>query len=149
MASADSPKGNEKKHSYYVTSDEAAKIEVEEADLTEEQLELVRRILPDWPQKTPTPEQLLELQRALFPFELMQKIRQGKPLGITWDQLDRGLNTATRRNNDETAASLIGSLAGAIEESARTAGKAIDAVMKEDGHDIIEAEVIEPKELTE
>lgn len=143
--------GNEKKHSYPVSSEDQRAHEEELSQLSEEQMAVVKRLLPEWPNVTPTPEQLLELQRALFPFQLLDNIRKGKPLGITWDQVDRGINTATRRNSEEQAASLIGSLAGAIEESARTAGKAIDAALKEDGPEVIEAEVIEhePKELTQ
>lgn len=139
--------GNEKKHSYF--SHDAKVVHTEAiAAATREQLEMVKKLLPEWPDKAPTPEQLLELQRALFPFELMQKIRDGKPLGITWDQLDRGLNTATRRKSDEQAAGLIASLAGAIEESARTAGKAIDAAIGEkDELPIIDAEIVEPLQI--
>ena len=140
--------GNEKKHSYAVSSEDVRAHEEQLSQLTEEQLAVVTRLLPDWPEQTPTPEQLLELQRALFPFQLLDNIRKGKPLGITWDQVDRGINTATRRNSEEQAASLIGSLAGAIEESARTAGKAVDAALGKPEHEIIEAEVIEPKEIT-
>jgi len=141
--------GNERKHSYPATVEEAAQQAIEEGELSEQQLEVVKRILPDWPDVTPTPEQILELQRALFPYTVIQNIKNGKPLGITWDQVDRGINTATRRNSEEQAASLIGSLAGAIEESARTAGKAVDAVLGKDELPIIEAEVIEPKEIPE
>jgi hypothetical protein len=141
--------GNESKHSYPATIDEANAIALEVENLSEQQLEIVKRLLPDWPEVTPSPEQILELQRALFPFTLIQNIKAGKPLGITWDQVDRGINTATRRNSEEQAASLIGSLAGAIEESARTAGKAVDAALGkgEEEHPVIDAEIVEPKEL--
>ena len=135
--------GNEKKHSYAASVEEAAVRSMQEDELTEQQLQIVKRLLPEWP------EQILELQRALFPFTVIQNIKAGKPLGITWDQVDRGINTATRRNSEEQAASLIGSLAGAIEESARTAGKAVDAALGKGEDDVIEAEIIEhePKEI--
>ena len=140
--------GNETKHSYSVTDEDARAKEQEFSELTEQQLEIVKRLLPDWPDQTPTPEQILELQRALFPFAIIDNIKKGKPLGITWDQVDRGINTATRRNSEEQAASLIGSLAGAIEESARTAGKAVDAVLQQtDEDDVIEGELVTPKEI--
>jgi len=143
--------GNASRHSYPASREEAIAASLEDDKLTTEQLDIVKRILPDWPAQTPTPEQILELQRALFPFAVIQNIKSGKPLGITWDQVDRGINTATRRNSEEQAASLIGSLAGAIEESARTAGKAVDAVLKGDEQEVIEAEVVEhePKEITD
>jgi hypothetical protein len=142
--------GNESKHSYPVTDDDAAAIEAAAGELSEEQLAVVERVLGEdviAGRATATPEQLLELQRALFPFELIQKIKEGKPLGITWDQLDRGLNTVTRRRSEDQAASLIGSLAGAIEQSARTAGKAIDAMTA--GDEPIEGRVVEAEEVRE
>jgi len=142
--------GNSSRHSYPASKEEAIASQLEGDKLTNDQLAIVKRILPDWPEQTPSPEQILELQRALFPFAVIQNIKSGKPLGITWDQVDRGINTATRRNSEEQAASLIGSLAGAIEESARTAGKAVDAALGKPGDEIIEAEVIEheTKEIT-
>jgi hypothetical protein len=142
--------GNESKHSYPVTEEEAAMVAVEAGKLTEEQLAVVERVLgPDWREVTPTAEQILELQRALFPFELVDRIKAGKPLGITWDQVDRGINTSTRRSSDERAADLVSSLAGAIEMSAQTAGKAIDALAggEADGEVVEEAEVVPAGEL--
>lgn len=139
--------GNESKHSYPVTDDEAKQVEEQVAELSKEQLAVCERVLGEdvlAGRATATVEQLLELQRALFPFSLIQRIKAGKPIDISWDQLDRGHNTATRRNSEEQAASLVSSLAGAIEQSARTAGKAIDAMKAGDEPDVID---VTPKEL--
>lgn len=143
--------GNEEKHSYPVTQEEAAANAVESTKLTEEQLAVVERVLgPEWRTETATPEQLLELQRALFPFELIDRIKGGKPLGITWDQLDRGINTSTRRSSEEQQASLVGSLAGAIEMSAAAVAETAKTVRDAgavDGEAVEDAEVVSAGEL--
>lgn len=141
-------KNHWKKHCEMIDEAEAATNAAEASVLTEAQLKVARRVLGDAVlagDETATPEQLLELQRALFPLEVVDRIRAGRPLGITWDQLDRGINTQTRRAQEEKADELVRMLAAASGTAIAAQGRAIEALASGspvEGEAIEDAEVV-------
>jgi hypothetical protein len=108
-------KNHWKKHCSLVDDAEAEAEERREGELQEEAVRIFERVLgPDWRDRSPGPDQVLELQRALWAHKLHLELRDGKLPDITQDQILKNVGEQSRRRQDEAARELLGSLTGAI-----------------------------------
>jgi hypothetical protein len=92
-----------------------------------------------------TPDQSLELIRALGTYELVERARKGQNIGVTVDQLLKSIDGATRRKSSDAANELLRGLGQAIGASASRAlappPPAIDAGVVE--HEPVKEEVVD------
>jgi hypothetical protein len=113
-----------KGHYFYQTPVDAEKAaeraeaekEIELA-LRQEASSLLTDILgDDWREKgvSPTPEQILEVQRVLYVHELELRLAAGLPSGITHDQVLKGIGEATKRKQNEAQDQLLKAVAGGV-----------------------------------
>lgn len=115
---AENLKNHWKKHCQVISEGDALRGEEADAKRDAAAIAVFERVLgPEWETVTPTPEQILELQRALFPFQIRRDLEAGRPLGITWDQVRSGIDSSTRRRQEENTGKLIGALAGGIAQA--------------------------------
>jgi len=132
-------KGN-KPHTTFVADEEKAKDDAVDEALKEAALEIFERVMgADWRERTPTPDQVLEIQRALYLHKLELELREGKLPDITHDQVLKNIGEGTKRKHNEAQAELLkglGSAAGAF------ASRLLEPAVI-DGEAIEEAEVRE------
>lgn len=142
---AENIKNHWKKHCEVVDGsliEDADRVKAEQADA---RIKVVDRVLgADWREVTPSPEQILELERALFPFDVEVRILSGQPLGITFDTVHRGIDSSTRRRQEENTGKLIGALGQGIAAALgqKSEQPAIEAPV--DSEAVEDAEVVAP-----
>lgn len=140
----DNVKNHWKKHCQLVDEADAAKIEGEADALTEARVAVWERIFgEDWMTGSPTPEQILEWQRAEYLFTQYARVKAGKETGISHDQLDRAINTTTRRSSEEKADSLVKMLG----EATGTALVNLSAAKRAEAEAAVDVEVSEEAEV--
>lgn len=113
-----------KGHYFHQSPGEAAKDAAREEKeqtvaqlLADEALNVIARILgPNWREEgvSPTPEQILEIQRVLYVHELELKLAAGLPPGISHDHVQKAISEGTKRRSSEAVAGLNDALAGAV-----------------------------------
>lgn len=134
-------KGN-KAHTVFVDDAEKAKDDAVDEALREQALAIFERVMgADWRERTPTPDQVLEIQRALYLHKLELELREGKLPDVTHDQVLKNIGEGTKRKHNEAQEELLkglGSAAGAF--ATRMLGPAPE---------VIEHEPIEEAEVKE
>ena len=104
--------------------------------------DLFNRVLGEnWEQSVPSPEAVLELQRALWARETYKDALEGRSIKVTHDQVVRGIDATTKRKaNEETSILLrgIGAAAG---------GFAARLLEKEPAAELVEGEVIAEEDV--
>lgn len=125
----DNVKNHWKKHCQKIADDVAAEQEQKEAEAEEElrsaALTIATRILGEgWKEAglTPTPEQIGELHRALYAYELELRITKGLPLGITHDHVLKSIAETTKRKGEESQTELLRTLGRGIEGAFQALG---------------------------
>lgn len=103
-----------KKHCEVVDEETAALEEGVAAKVAAEKLRLFEELLPGWPERQPTPDQEIELLRALYIFELRERVAAGLPANITHDQYRAILGESTKRRANEAQQSILGQLGEAL-----------------------------------
>lgn len=142
------------------TAEEEAAREIEaRTKLSEFAAVLFVRILGEgWRERgiTPSPEQILDIQRALYIHELELKIAAGVPSGLTHDQVLKTIGEGTKRKHSEAVDGLLGVAGKAIEAAIGGrvglppgpghASHILQAARDEAEADIIDAEAVEIEE---
>lgn len=107
-------KGNEA-HTIFISEEEGEAEETVKNALRDAALAIFQRILGDnWRESTPTPEQVLEVQRSLYLHELELRIAAGLPVDITHDQALKSIGEGTKRKQNEAVDELMGGLGAAL-----------------------------------
>ena len=101
-------KGHWKNHCEKVTPEEAGALQEAEAAVNEEKAAVFERVLgPDWRERAKTPDEYLEVLRELAFLELHEKAKSGAALGLTIDHALKGVDSSTRRKQEETTAAIL------------------------------------------
>lgn len=109
-------------------------------------LEIFERVLgPDWRSVSPTADQILELQRALYVLELERRAASGENLGLTHDHALKGIDSSTKRKTSEAQSALLQGIGAGIARWAVEGAPERKELPEGDG--VIEGEIIEEAEL--
>lgn len=134
----DNVKNHWKKHCEKIADDVAAETAAKEAaieeELKNEALAIMERILgKDWRSQglTPTPEQIGELHRALYAYEMELRVRQGLPVSITHDHVLKSIAETTKRKGEESQTELLRTLGKGIEGAFKALGAAKQPALPE------------------
>ena len=96
-------------------TEEAAEAEAEaEADALAVFVEVMG---DEWREKSPTPDELLELHRRLYVRQLAEDVKAGKAPRITHDQITRGIAESTKRKTNDARSALLDALTGGISQA--------------------------------
>ena len=71
----------------------------------------------EWREKSPTPDELLELHRRLYVRQLAEDVKAGKAPRITHDQITRGIAESTKRKTNDARSALLDALTGGISQA--------------------------------
>ena len=132
--------GHFKRHCQLVEPDVVDSLEAAERHLDNAALAIIERVLgPDRHEKTPTVDEMLELQRALYLVELEAKALAGAPLGLTHDHAFKAADTSTKRKQEEATSIVLRQLGAGIGQA--LLGAAVKPKELPEG-DIIEGEIV-------
>lgn len=100
-----------KKHCSLVDNAQAAHLDELQANVAKEKERIFIRILgPDRRSKTPTVDEVLEVNRAVYVFEQEERAKLGLPSGLTHDHFHKGADTTTKRKQEDAMSAFLGSL---------------------------------------
>lgn len=110
-----------KGHYFYESPDEARARAEKDERVAEERAQLaetifVRILGEDWREQTPTPEQYLELVRALSVHDLFLSVKEGERVGITVDQGLKSIGEGTKRKQNEATGILLRGVADGLSQ---------------------------------
>ena len=132
-------KGHWKNHCEKITVDEAGKLAEADAKVNAAKAAVFDRVLGEgWRDRPKTPDEYLEVLRELAFIELHEKAASGAALGLTIDHALKGIDSSTRRKQEETTASVLRMLGAGI-------GQALVAKKQEElpAAEVIEGEAVE------
>jgi hypothetical protein len=102
-------------HVEVLEGERAEEAAADEASDREAALDLFEWILgPDWQERPPSVDSLLELQRALYARTLADDVKAGRQVKLSHDQFIRGAAEATRRKADEATGLLLRGVASGL-----------------------------------
>ena len=122
--------------------DDGQASEREQADAKDRESidELFTRVLGEnWEASVPSPEAVLELQRALWARETYKDALEGRPIKVSQDTVIRSIDATTRRKANEETSILLRGIGSAV-------GGFVAGVL-EPPPELVEGEVVAEEEL--
>lgn len=100
-----------KKHCSLIDEAQAMHLDELQASVAAEKQKIFVRILgQDRRNKTPTVDEVLEVNRAIYIYEQEERARLGLPSGLTHDHFHKGADTTTKRKQEDAMSAFLGSL---------------------------------------
>lgn len=96
------------KHCERISDEEAVVLAEKEAASNNAKAAIFERVLgPEWRTRKKTPDEYLEVLREIAFVELYDKAESGAPTGVSVDHALKGIDSTTRRKQNETQAALM------------------------------------------
>ncbi len=128
------------KHCQVLDDGQASEREQADAKDRESIDELFTRVLGEnWEASVPSPEAVLELQRALWARETYKDALEGRPIKVSQDTVIRSIDATTRRKANEETSILLRGIGSAV-------GGFVAGVL-EPPPELVEGEVVAEEEL--
>ena len=137
------------KHCERITDQEAVVLAEKEAASNNAKAAIFERVLGEgWRERKKTPDEYLEVLREIAFVELYDKAESGAPMGVSVDHALKGIDSSTRRKQEETTAALMRQLVAGVGMAVIDRATQAKQLSAADDEDIIEGEIVNEEEAS-